>query len=150
MVQNKALIFKTVPVGSIKIPDNIQVEAREFDDSAAPPSGAIITQNLWLSYDPYLRGHMREATIKSYAPAFEIGQPLDNFGIAKVLKSANPDFKEGDTVRGVLHFEQYSLITEQMLKSGGLPGAEEPTQSQPGRVRRRFGHARIDGLLQSF
>ncbi|KAJ9178216.1 hypothetical protein P3X46_010116 [Hevea brasiliensis] len=43
----------------------------------------------------------------SYTP----GSPLGGYGVAKVLDSRNPDFKEGDLVWGVTGWEEFSLIT---------------------------------------
>lgn len=38
-------------------------------------------------------------------------QPIVGYGVAKVLDSGHPDFKEGDIVWGVTNWEEYSLIT---------------------------------------
>jgi NADPH-dependent curcumin reductase CurA len=35
---------------------------------------------------------------RSYAPAYEIGKPISNSAVCKVLKSANGKLKEGDVV----------------------------------------------------
>lgn len=40
-----------------------------------------------------------------------IGQPLSGYGVAKVLDSRHPDFKEGDLVWGTTKWEDFSLIT---------------------------------------
>lgn len=39
-----------------------------------------------------------------------VGQPLDGFGVSKVVLSNNPNFKEGDYVTSWLNWEEYSLI----------------------------------------
>ena len=41
----------------------------------------------------------------------ETCQPLRGYGVAKVLASRHPDFKEGDFVWGTVGWEEYSLIT---------------------------------------
>ena len=42
----------------------------------------------------------------------EIMQPIDGFGVAKVLDSGHPIFKKGDLVWGTTGWEEYSLITD--------------------------------------
>lgn len=39
-----------------------------------------------------------------------VGQPLDGFGVSKVVLSNNPNFKEGDYVTSWSNWEEYSLI----------------------------------------
>lgn len=38
-------------------------------------------------------------------------QPITGFGVARVLDSRHPNFKEGDLVWGTTAWEEYSLIT---------------------------------------
>lgn len=113
MVQNKGLIFKSVPSGFPVAGKDLAVEDRPFDLNTQPPKDGLVTKNLYLSFDPYQRGRMRAADIKSYVPAFELGKPITNGGVAKVLKSDNSKFKEGDVVLGEFAVEEYSVIDGQ-------------------------------------
>ncbi|KAH8813236.1 hypothetical protein F5884DRAFT_329835 [Xylogone sp. PMI_703] len=112
MVQNKAIIFKSIPDGTPIPGKDLAVEAREFDLEQAPPPGGIITKNFYTSFDPYQRGRMRAPNVKSYSPPFTLGQPIFNNTVAKVLKSDNPDFKPGDLVVGSLNTEEYSAVSK--------------------------------------
>ncbi|PBP20308.1 NADP-dependent leukotriene B4 12-hydroxydehydrogenase [Diplocarpon rosae] len=96
MVQNKALIFKKIPQGLPVPGQDLAVESREFDLEQAPPVGGITTRNFYASFDPYQRGRMRSPEKKSYSPPFELGAPIGNNSIAKVLKSDNAKLKAGD------------------------------------------------------
>lgn len=62
---------------------------------------------------------MRNPEVKSYAPPFELGKPITNTGIAKILKSDNERFKEGDVVRfnGTLPTEEYSVLSSEIVKT---------------------------------
>lgn len=40
-----------------------------------------------------------------------LSQPITGYGVAKVLESANPKFKQGDLVWGMTGWEEYSIIT---------------------------------------
>ena len=101
MVQNKGLVFRQIPVGLPKVGQDLVLETRDFDPEQVPPEGGITTKNYYVSYDPYMRGRLRDAKIKSYAPAFELGAVVNNHGIARVLKSAVDRFKPGDLIVSV-------------------------------------------------
>lgn len=114
MVENKGVIFKQVPTGLPVPGKDLAVENREFDVNQAPPSGGITTKNFYASFDPYQRGRMREPTKKSYSPPFDLGKPITNAVVAKVLKSDNAKFKAGDIINGGLPIEEYSVVPKQM------------------------------------
>lgn len=102
MVQNKGVIFKQVPTGLPVAGKDLVVETREFDLEQAPPAGGLIIKNLYASFDPYMRGRMREPTKKSYSPPFALGEPITSSNVSTVVKSDSPDFKKGDLVHGRL------------------------------------------------
>jgi len=113
MVQNKAVIFKSIPNG-LPIPGkDLVVETREFDLEQTPPEDGVTTKNIYASFDPYQRGKMRSPEKKSYSPAFTLGEPIQNAVIAKILKSSNPKFNAGDVVVGGLNFEEYSVVKKE-------------------------------------
>ena len=58
---------------------------------------------------------MRDASINSYMPAYELGSVITNTGIATVYKSKNADFKEGEIVTGNLGLENYSVVAKEQL-----------------------------------
>ena len=65
----------------------------------APGDGEILTRTVWMSVDPYMRGRMNPH-IKSYIPAFQLGEALDGGAVGQVVKSNSPNFAEGDYVVG--------------------------------------------------
>jgi len=118
MVQNKGLIFKKIPTGWPKPGEHLTIEDRPIDlESTEPPQGGLLTQNYYISFDPYQRGRMRPVEVKSYAPAYEIGKPITDSAVCKVLKSANCKFKEGDVVvvNGACPTEEYSLLPPEIV-----------------------------------
>merc|ERR1711974_201422 len=62
-----------------------------------------------------MRGKMREAGTKSYSPPFPIDQPMTSLALAKVLKSKNDKFKEGDIVRLGDAMSEYAVVPEAYL-----------------------------------
>lgn len=106
---NKTLIFKQVPNGMPVAGQDLVVENRPISLDTAPKDGILIAI-LRSSYDPYLRGRMRAQTTQSYTGAFDIDSPVVNYGIGKVLKTNNPDFVEGDLVKGIFPIAQYAQV----------------------------------------
>ncbi|EKG18488.1 Alcohol dehydrogenase superfamily zinc-containing [Macrophomina phaseolina MS6] len=117
MVQNKSFIFKSPPTGAPKPGVDLTTEDRGFDLDAAPPAGGITLKNYYASLDPYQRGRMRDAKIKSYFPAFQPGQIVDNRVVSKVLKSDNSKFKPGDVVVGFLPIQEYTALDAKQAES---------------------------------
>ncbi len=72
-----------------------------------PANGELLLKTLYVSVDPYLRGRMREG--KSYAKAFNPGEPMRSGAIAKVVESDNPEFSKGDYVNGMLNWAEYQI-----------------------------------------
>ncbi|KAF2268290.1 NAD(P)-binding protein [Lojkania enalia] len=98
MVQNKGVIFKSVPNGWPVPGQDLVIEDRGFDVDQEPPEGGVTVKNYYASLDPYQRGRMRPAHVKSYAPAFDLGQPIKNRMIMKVMKSDTSKFSPGDVI----------------------------------------------------
>ncbi|KAL8939993.1 MAG: hypothetical protein Q9216_003045 [Gyalolechia sp. 2 TL-2023] len=117
MVQNKGLIFKKVPNGWPVPGKDLAVEDQGFNVDAEPPKDGITTQNFYASFDPYQRGRMQEPNAESYFPPFEIGKPITNSVIAKVLKSDNPKFKKGDVVIGMMPIAEYSVVAAEIANT---------------------------------
>ncbi|KAJ5088660.1 NADP-dependent oxidoreductase RED1 [Penicillium angulare] len=114
---NKGLFFSQVPEASTypKPGQHLTIESVGYEADAPAPEDGVVIQSLYSSYDPYMRGRMREANVKSYSPAFPLGKALENNTIAKVLRSNNSNFKEGDVVIGFLPLQQYTTLDKQNL-----------------------------------
>jgi NADPH-dependent curcumin reductase CurA len=54
-------------------------------------------------------------TRHSYAPAFDLDKPLTSRSICKVLKSANENFKEGQTIATMCNMSDYTVVPKEML-----------------------------------
>ncbi|KAF7965960.1 hypothetical protein HWV62_39162 [Athelia sp. TMB] len=105
-VTNGRHLFNKVPTG-YPVPGETTVwdESQKIDLENVPLNGGFLLKVLVVSIDPYQRGKMRDATIKSYSPPYLIGEP--NYGVAVVLRSENPAFKKGDHLYGGVYFQQY-------------------------------------------
>lgn len=115
MVQNKALIFKAIPEGKPVAGKHLVTETSEFDTNQTPPKDGVVVKSLYASYDPYMRGRMRDASIKSYSPAFPLGQPVASHSVAQVIKSASDKFSEGDLLVGVIPVSEYGVLSKEYV-----------------------------------
>jgi len=111
MAPNKTFVFKKVPETYPVPGEHITVEDRPIDFDDVPANGLIV-EELYASFDPYLRGKMRDPEIKSYSPAFAPNDPIVNGALGKVLKSSNSGFKEGDLVVGMLPIAEYATLAD--------------------------------------
>ncbi|KAJ0016580.1 hypothetical protein Pint_10306 [Pistacia integerrima] len=87
-VMNKQVILKHFVDGAPKESDML-VKTSSISLKVESGSKAIVVKNLYLSCDSY---------------------PLEGFGVAKVVDSGHPKFKEGDLVWGIVGWEEYSVI----------------------------------------
>ncbi len=60
-----------------------------------------------MSLDPYMRGRMSDA--KSYARPVGIGEVMQAGTVGEVVRSRNPNFREGDTVQLYGGWQDYAL-----------------------------------------
>lgn len=116
MTANKTLIYKKLPTGLPVPGEHLVVEDRPIDLDSVPENGLIV-ENIYASYDPYLRGKMRDPSIKSYSPAFELDSPVVNATLGKVLRSNVSDFAEGDLVVGAMPIAQFARINDPKAQS---------------------------------
>nr|XP_043605877.1 2-alkenal reductase (NADP(+)-dependent)-like [Erigeron canadensis] len=123
VVQNKQVIFKDYIInnGSLKASNmavtcdaTIRLELPNNED------GLILTKNLYLSCDPYMKNRMLESMQGKFNDSFQfaLGSPVRGFGVAKVLDSSHSKFTKGDLIWGPINWEEYSLIkdTQALIK----------------------------------
>ncbi|KAL4748122.1 hypothetical protein BDW72DRAFT_160507 [Aspergillus terricola var. indicus] len=110
MAANKALVFKKIPDGYPVPGEHLTIEPATYDADAAAPADGVFLQSLYTSFDPYMRGRMRSAEIKSYAPPFYLNKPIESASIAKVIRSNNASYKEGDLIIGRLPIQEYVAV----------------------------------------
>lgn len=120
--QNKALVFKKIPKGYPTPGEDIVVESTAFDPNSPAPENGLVLKTIYASFDPYMRGRMRPAAVKSYSPAFAMDKPIDTLLIAQVTKSNCAKYKEGDLVRGTLPLQEHIILTsDQVARAQPLP-----------------------------
>lgn len=117
-IRNAAVVFAEIPNGYPEPGKHLKyVTDRTIDLDTVQHEGGIITKNLVISIDPYMRGRMRAADEKSYSPPFELNQPLTNFFVGKVIKSDNNRFTIGKYVYGFGAYEEYTIHSQQQTQA---------------------------------
>ncbi|KII92704.1 hypothetical protein PLICRDRAFT_481693 [Plicaturopsis crispa FD-325 SS-3] len=117
-VQNRRLIYNSHPTGNIIAGETTKLVSDTIDLDTVPLNGGFLLKTLALSSDPYLRARMREPEIQGYSPAFPLHQPLTNFGIGKVLRSEDENYKPGDYLYGYPTFEEYIVTNAKGSATG--------------------------------
>ncbi|CAE7116869.1 unnamed protein product [Rhizoctonia solani] len=109
--KNSAAIFNSVPEGYPVLNETIVTGSSEIDLDNVPLSGGILVKSTYLSIDPYLRGKMRDVSTRTYATGFEIGKPISNFGVGKVIRSEKDGVRPGDFLYvHDLPFQEYNVL----------------------------------------
>ncbi len=92
MATNRRVLLKSRPQGE-PTPANFDVVDTPIPE---PKEGEYLSRTIWLSLDPYMRGRMAEGA--SYAANVKLGDAMVGGTVGQVVKSRNPNFKEGDFV----------------------------------------------------
>lgn len=117
MVQNKRVIFKEPVIGWPEAGKNLAVKSDSFDLNQSPPPGGIITKNLYASLDPYMRGRLRDPSLKSYSSPYTLGSAITAHSIVQVLASDSRAYGKGDIIMGVFPLEEYSASSKAQVDS---------------------------------
>ncbi|KIW69552.1 hypothetical protein, variant 2 [Phialophora macrospora] len=132
ITQNLGLVFTKVP-SHLPVPgEHVQVQdTGAFDlDQPLPSTGGLILETLYASLDPYLRGLLRDPSVKSYMPAIPVGSPISAGTLARVLRSNMDGYEAGDVVRLVLPIRQYNVY----VHGGGDDGKYASEWQKPFKV----------------
>lgn len=72
-----------------------------------PAENELLIKPLYISVDPYMRGRMNDT--KSYAAAWQLGQPIKGSAVAEVVESGSSAFVKGDLVTGQLPWATFCI-----------------------------------------
>ena len=79
-----------------------------------PGPGEVLLRTLWLSLDPYMRGRMSDA--KSYARPVGLGEVMTAEAVSEVVRSDDPAFKPGETVRAFTGWQTHAVAPAKDLR----------------------------------
>lgn len=101
---NRQYVLASRPDGMIG-PEHFELTERSVQSD--PGQGEILVRNLYISLDPAMRGWVNDA--RSYLPPVGIGEVMRAVSIARVVRSGNPGFVEGDVVSGMFGVQDYAV-----------------------------------------
>ncbi|KAG9097822.1 hypothetical protein FS749_005378 [Ceratobasidium sp. UAMH 11750] len=109
---NVCAVFNEIPNGYPVVGKTIITKTETIDLDAIPLSGGTLVKTLYLSLDPYLRGLMRDPSVKSYTPAYEIGKSVWGWALISVIRSDLPGVDAGDIyLVANCPFQQFAILS---------------------------------------
>lgn len=120
MVSNTSLVYLKVPTAEPVPGEHLATQSSSFDVDAADLQGGVLLKVKAISLDPYMReipeptqtclvlthdstgGRMRDPSIQSYSPAFEIGAPVTAFAIGQVIRTESSAHPKGTVSSALL------------------------------------------------
>eukprot|EP00741_Cyanophora_paradoxa_P014590 tig00020807_g14070.t1 len=104
-----------------RYPGARETQRDDFEIVSSPlpeqlPPGHVLLQVLYLSVDPAQRIRMHPGQT-GYFPPFELGKPLDSYGIARVVASTSSSYAVGQLVSAFLPAVDYRLAHEKELQA---------------------------------
>ncbi|KAF8939719.1 hypothetical protein BGZ58_008908 [Dissophora ornata] len=101
---NRAVLFLKTPEGFPVPGEHLAfVEAIDLDQELN--ENEVLTRNIYISVDPYVRGRMTPMPT-----SFTAGKPIDSLAVGEVVASRNPKFPVGSIVAGYLGWEDYTRV----------------------------------------
>ncbi|KZV96086.1 NAD(P)-binding protein [Exidia glandulosa HHB12029] len=113
-VRNTRVLFNEYAEGYPIPGKTLVVDKSETIDLEGAPlkNGQVLVKTIAISVDPYQRGRMSEPGKTTSGDAYELGKPLVNYVVVKVIRSENPDFAPGQHVYGMGDFSEYQILTD--------------------------------------
>lgn len=99
----RRIVLASRPQGWVSA-DNFRLEEAPLP---LPGPGQVLVRNHYLSLDPYMRSRMDDA--KSYAESQQIGATMVGGTVGVVEASNHADYAVGDTVVGLLGWQEYGV-----------------------------------------
>lgn len=113
-VKNGRVLFNEIPTGlPVAGRTTVYDASQTIDLDSVPLNGGFLVKTLVLSIDPYMRGKMRDPSVKSYSPPYFTGEPLSNYGVGVILRSENAAVKPGSHVYShAFLFQEYFVAND--------------------------------------
>jgi NADPH-dependent curcumin reductase CurA len=107
---NRQITLAARPVGMPKESDF------RLEESAMPlpGGGEVLVQARYLSVDPYMRGRLTGVT--TYARGLDLGEVIVGGVVGRVAESNDPRHSAGDTVEGMLGWQEYAVAPGRSLR----------------------------------
>ncbi|KAG9119396.1 ribonucleoside reductase large subunit Cdc22, partial [Ceratobasidium sp. 392] len=109
-ISNSCAVFNEIPNGYPVVGKTIITKTETIDLDTIPLNGGTLVKTLYLSLDPYLRRMMRDPSIKSHVPPYEIRKSIWGWALVSVIRSEKSGVDAGDIHLVSYHpFQQYAV-----------------------------------------
>ena len=107
---NRQITLAVRPVGFPRISDfNLS-----YSPLRSPLAGEVLVRSVYLSLDPYMR--LRMNAVCAGAQPIALGEVMVGGAVAVVVESADPGLRAGDTVEGMLGWQEHALVRGRTLR----------------------------------
>ncbi len=109
MPRNRRYLLRNRPSG------RIDADTFELDEQPVPAvgEGQALVRVDWISIDPTNRIWIKD--IPTYLPPVGIGEVMRAGGLGEVIASNNPNYAVGQTVQGLLGWQEYAVVSDETL-----------------------------------
>ncbi|WP_158017067.1 NADP-dependent oxidoreductase [Mycobacterium basiliense] len=106
--RNRRFLLRARPTG------RIGPETFELSEAPIPEigEGEALVRVDWISLDPTNRAWIND--MPSYLPPVGIGEVMRAAGLGEVVASRNPNYRVGQTVQGLVGWQEYAVASETM------------------------------------
>lgn len=101
--ENRQVRLKSRPTG-IPEADNFEIVTAAVPDIA---DRQFLVRNEYLSVEPAMRGWV--SAVANYSTPVGIGEVMRAFSAGTIVASRHPNYREGDTVMGMLGWQEYAI-----------------------------------------
>lgn len=109
-IVNRQIILAARPVGFPRLSDF----TLRFAPVASPAAGQVLVRSSFLSLDPYMRGRMDGAG--GCGPQVALDGIMIGEAVGHVVESGDPTLRRGDTVTGMVGWQEYALLASRDLR----------------------------------
>ena len=106
---NRQVVLRSYVKGSPEIENFGMVDGRK----PTPKQGEFVVRNLYFSLEAAIRGWLDGSP--NYFEPIPIGGVIRGPTVGRVVESRNPNFREGDIVWGLNHWEEFSLLDDNTI-----------------------------------
>jgi NADPH-dependent curcumin reductase CurA len=100
---NRQVRLKSRPTG-IPQADHFEIVTASLPDIA---DKQVLVRNEYLSVEPAMRGWV--SAVANYSTPVGIGEVMRAFSAGTIVASRHPNYREGDTVMGILGWQEYAI-----------------------------------------
>ncbi|KAI9007633.1 hypothetical protein DFJ74DRAFT_688552 [Hyaloraphidium curvatum] len=110
-VKSKTVVMARYPEGA-PVPEDFGLVEELFDLDVELKEGELLLKNVYVTCDPYMRMRMAPGGPSYSGGSFQIGHPIQGYGVSYVLRSANPKYAAGIFISTVLtKWAEYQVLS---------------------------------------